>query len=140
MPQDNIFSVLTSVEEDEISSLRTFGEDRDVGVQMSPTSPTNIFSVLTSLEEKQKASGSALWNYIPDFIKRGYNDSITGMAQQLATGEAPFDLESYNPGVLGDIGAGVISFFMPADIVTFGAGGGIGGVAAKKAGKLALDK
>ena len=138
MPQDNIFSVLTNVEEDEISSLRTFGEDRDVGVQMSPTSPTNIFSVLTSLEEKQKASGSALWNYIPDFIKRGYNDSITGMAQQLATGEAPFDLESYNPGVLGDIGAGVISFFMPADIVTFGAGGGIGGVAAKKAGKLAL--
>ena len=138
MPQDSIFSVLTSVEEDEISSLRTFGEDRDVGVQMSPTSPTNIFSVLTSSAEKQEASGSALWNYIPDFIKSGYNDSITGMSQQLATGEAPFDLESYNPGVLGDIGAGVISFFMPADIVTFAAGGGIGGLAAKKAGKLAL--
>jgi hypothetical protein len=60
------------------------------------------------------------------------------MAQQLATGEAPFDLEHYNPGVLGDIGAGVISFFMPADIALFAAGGGIGGQAAKKAGKLAL--
>ena len=138
MPQDNFFNIFSEPTEDEIASLRSFEEGDDVGVKMTMASG-NFYDIFTDYEEeKQKASSSDLWNYIPDFIKRGYNDSITGMAQQLATGEAPFDLESYNPGVLGDIGAGVISFFMPADIVTFGAGGGIGGVAAKKAGKLAL--
>jgi len=137
MPEENIFDIFYDAEEDEIASLRAFGEDEDVGVSMTMASG-NIFDIFTDYEEEQKASGSALWDYIPDFIKKGYNESITGMAQQLATGEAPFDLEDYDPSVLGDIGAGVISFFMPADIATFAAGGGIGGVAAKKAGKLAL--
>jgi len=139
MPEKNIFDVLAMEDEDEIASLRVFGEDENVGVPMSPVGGASIWDVLT-YEEKQKTSGASLWNYIPDFIKRGYNESITGMAQQLATGEAPFDLEDYDPSVLGDIGAGVISFFMPADIATFAAGGGIGGVAAKKAGKLALSQ
>ena len=131
MPQDNFFDILTGTDESEIASLRTFGTEE--------TGSNNFFDILTGYEEeKQKASGSALWDYIPDVIKSGYNESITGMAQQLATGEAPFDLEGYNPGVLGDIGAGVISFFMPADIGLFAVGGGIGGQAAKKAGKLAL--
>ena len=137
MPEENIFDIFYDTDEDEIASLRVFGEDEDVGVSMTMASG-NIFDIFTDYEEEQKASGSALWDYIPDFIKKGYNESITGMAQQLATGEAPFDLEDYDPSVLGDIGAGVISFFMPADIATFAAGGGIGGVAAKKAGKLAL--
>ena len=111
MPEENIFDIFYDADEDEIASLRTFGEDEDVGVSMTMASG-NIFDIFTDYEEEQKASGSALWDYIPDFIKRGYNDSITGMAQQLATGEAPFDLENYDPSVLGDIGAGVISFFM----------------------------
>ena len=131
MPQDNFFDILTGTDESEIASLRIFGTEK--------TGSDNFFDILTGYEEeKQKASGSALWDYIPDVIKKGYNESITGMAQQLATGEAPFDLEDYSPGVLGDIGAGVVSFFMPADIGLFAAGGGIGGQAAKKAGKLAL--
>ena len=90
--------------------------------------------------EKRRTSGSDIWNYLPDFIKKGYNESITGMAQQLATGEAPFDLENYHPSVLADIGAAVTSFFMPADIATFAAGAGVGGQAAKVAGKTALKQ
>tara|TARA_Y100000034_G_scaffold134291_1_gene202294 strand:- start:45 stop:3656 length:3612 start_codon:yes stop_codon:yes gene_type:complete len=138
MPQDNLFNIFSDIDEDEIASLRTFGEEELE--QDTPIDSGGFFNIFADYGEKQKASGSALWDYIPDFIKRGYNESITGMAQQLATGEAPFDLESYNPGVLGDIGAGVISFFMPADIGLFAAGGGIGGQAAKVAGKTALKQ
>ena len=130
MPERNIFDVLAMEDEQEIASIRSFGDE-------SITTGRSIFDVL-AYEDRQKVDSSTLWNYIPDFIKRGYNESITGMAQQLATGEAPFDLEDYNPSVLGDIGAGVISFFMPADIAVFAGGAGVGGVAAKKAGKLAL--
>jgi hypothetical protein len=83
---------------------------------------------------------SQLWDDLPDVFKKGYNESLTGMAQQLATGEAPFDLENYHPGVLGDIGAALVSFFMPADFLTFAAGAGIGGQAAKMAGKTALKQ
>ena len=122
MPQDNFFDILTGTDESEIASLRTFGEEeweRD-----TPVSSGNFFDILTGYEEeKPRASGSTLWDYIPDVIKKGYNESITGMAQQLATGEAPFDLENYHPSVLGDIGAAVVGFFMPADIATFAAGG-----------------
>ena len=127
MPERNIFDVLAMEDEQEIASIRSFGDE-------SITTGRSIFDVL-AYEDRQKVDSSTLWNYIPDFIKRGYNESITGMAQQLATGEAPFDLEDYNPSVLGDIGAGVISFFMPADIAVFAGGAGVGGVAAKKAGK-----
>ena len=90
--------------------------------------------------KKQKVDRNQILDFLPDAIKKGYNDSITGMAHQLATGEAPFDLEDYNPGVLGDIGSAIVSFFMPADVALFAAGGGIGGQAAKKAGKLALKQ
>ena len=88
--------------------------------------------------EKQRVESSELWDLLPDVFKKGYNESLTGMAQQLATGEAPFDLKDYHPSVLGDIGAAVTSFFMPADILTFAAGGGIGGQAAKVAGSMYL--
>ena len=45
---------------------------------------------------KRKLDKDQVLDFLPDAIKKGYNDSITGMAQQLATGEAPFDLEDYN--------------------------------------------
>jgi len=75
---------------------------------------------------------------LPDFVKAGYNESITGLTHQILSGEKPFDLENYNPSTLEDIGASVVSFFMPADVLTFMGGGGMGGFAAKKAGVTAL--
>ena len=83
MPERNIFDVLAMEDEQEIASIRSFGDE-------SITTGRSIFDVL-AYEDRQKVDSSTLWNYIPDFIKRGYNESITGMAQQLATGEAPFD-------------------------------------------------
>ena len=122
MPQDNLFNIFSDIDEDEIASLRTFGEEE--WEQDTPIDSGRFFNIFADYEEeKPRASGSTLWDYIPDVIKKGYNESITGMAQQLATGEAPFDLEDYNPSVLGDIGAAVVGFFMPADVLTFAAGG-----------------
>jgi len=120
-----------------LSFLNTFETPKNEGV----LGVDDFFGTGQSvLPENQKVESSELWDYIPDVIKKGYNESVTGMAQQLATGEAPFDLENYHPGVLGDIGSAVIGFFMPADVALFAAGGGIGGQAAKKAGKLALKQ
>ena len=76
-------------------------------------------------------------NWIPDFIKQGYNNSITGMARELAIGKKPFDIEEYDPNVLEDIGSGVVSLFMPADLITMVAGGGVGGFAVRSAAKRA---
>ena len=117
--------------------LDTFrGDEASVGL----TSEEFLGLSTSPVPQMPKVESSELWDYIPDVIKKGYNESVTGMAQQLATGEAPFDLENYHPGVLGDIGSAVIGFFMPADVALFAAGGGIGGQAAKKAGKLALKQ
>tara|TARA_R100001129_G_scaffold1900_1_gene1933 strand:- start:7619 stop:11242 length:3624 start_codon:yes stop_codon:yes gene_type:complete len=77
---------------------------------------------------------------LPDWVKQGYNQSMTGLIQQAATGEIPYDLSSLEPNVMRDFGAGLISFFMPADLVTFVGGFGLGGQAAKTAGKQALKQ
>ena len=79
-------------------------------------------------------------DWLPDWVKAGYNQSITGLAEQVATGDARFDLSNYNPGILEDVGAMVVSFLQPADIGTMIAGGGVGGVFAKSATKSAIKK
>tara|TARA_R110000787_G_scaffold246295_1_gene352062 strand:- start:14338 stop:17943 length:3606 start_codon:yes stop_codon:yes gene_type:complete len=126
-----------------LSSLDTFS-DSIASPSNTGGSRSDMFFGGSDLQtpevKKQRVESSELWDYIPDVVKKGYNESITGLAQQLATGEAPFDLEDYNPSVLGDIGSAVIGFFMPADVALFAVGGGIGGQAAKKAGKLALKQ
>jgi|10_taG_2_1085330.scaffolds.fasta_scaffold05686_2 hypothetical protein len=79
-------------------------------------------------------------DWLPDWVKAGYNQSLTGLAEQIATGDARFDLSGYEPGMLGDIGATVISFLQPLDIVTMIGTGGVGGLAAKSATKAAVKK
>lgn len=70
-------------------------------------------------------------NKLPDVFKSAYNQSITGLAEEMSTGKKRFDLSNYQPGIVEDIGAGLLSFLMPADLVTTVAGGGIGGAATK---------
>jgi hypothetical protein len=90
--------------------------------------------------EAPKVQSSDVWDWLPDVFKKGYNESLTGMAQQIATGEVPFDIEDYHPSVLKDIAANVISFLIPTDLLTFGLTGGAGAIAAKKAGQMALKQ
>ena len=74
-------------------------------------------------------------DWLPDWVKAGYNNSIQGMAQQLATGKPQFDLSEYNEegkhGLLEDIGATLVSFLQPVDIAAMAAGGGVGGLTLK---------
>tara|TARA_R110002050_G_scaffold95663_1_gene199235 strand:+ start:403 stop:4128 length:3726 start_codon:yes stop_codon:yes gene_type:complete len=72
-----------------------------------------------------------LFDSMPDWLKDGYNRSLQGMSQEIATGNKRFDLSGYDPGVIEDLGAGIASFFAPLDFATTIAGGGIGGAATK---------
>lgn len=68
---------------------------------------------------------------LPNVVKNAYNRSLTGMAHQIATGKQPFDLTGYEPGVIEDLAAEIISFVMPLDQLSLVVGGGIGSVAGK---------
>ena len=94
--------------------------------------------------QQMKSFESNVFGWLPDFVKQGYNDSITGMARELAIGKKPFELENYNPGILSDIGSSMVSLFMPADLILMAGTGGAAGIAVKsaagRAGKMATKQ
>tara|TARA_R110000765_G_scaffold31886_1_gene74490 strand:+ start:1496 stop:5221 length:3726 start_codon:yes stop_codon:yes gene_type:complete len=94
----------------------------------------NLSKPRTQLED------SFLDEWMPDWIKKGYNESITGMAEKIVTGEERFDLGNYKPTILGDIGSAIAGFLMPADLAATFAGAGIGSLATRAAAKTALSK
>ena len=79
-------------------------------------------------------------NWLPDWVKAGYNSSLTGLSEQIATGRQRFNLGDYEPGMLEDIGATLVSFLMPADLATMVAGGGVAGFGARAAVKESTKK
>ena len=78
--------------------------------------------------------------WMPDWIKKGYNESITGMAEQVITGKKRFDLDRYDSGVLEDLGSAIAGFLMPADLAATFAGGGVASLATRSAAKTALNR
>lgn len=75
-------------------------------------------------------------DWLPSWVKDGYNNSIEGLTYQIATGKPKFDLGSYseNPktkGFVEDIASTLVSFLTPTDIATMFIGGGIGGLGVK---------
>jgi len=81
---------------------------------------------------------------LPYFIKKGYNESIQGAVHQIGKGKKRFDLSKYEPGAVEDLAAGLVSFFMPADLVALTggaiAGGGVASVGTAFATKQAVKK
>mgnify|MGYP003646729867 CR=1 FL=1 len=78
-------------------------------------------------------------SYLPNWIKAGYNNSITGLATQITTGKQAFKIsEKYDPNMAEDVAATLVSFFMPADMAIFAGGGGIGGTVLKASTKQAM--
>ena len=73
-----------------------------------------------------------------DWMKAAYNRSLAGTTEQLVYGESRYDVDDSDFTILQDIGASILSFFMPLDILTMGVGGKIGGYAAKSAVKSGL--
>tara|TARA_R100001129_G_scaffold9368_1_gene6503 strand:+ start:11559 stop:15302 length:3744 start_codon:yes stop_codon:yes gene_type:complete len=81
-----------------------------------------------------------IWDSLPSFIRKGYNDSLQGMAYEISTGQKRFDISDYEEGIINDLGAGIASFFAPLDFAVTAFGGGLGGVLAKTAGKETVKK
>jgi hypothetical protein len=75
----------------------------------------------------------------PAFLKRAYNESLTGLAYQLAHGRQRFeyDTENYNPAIWEDVLGGIIGFVMPLDLLALATGGIAGAGVKAVAGKVA---
>ena len=69
-------------------------------------------------------------SWTPDWIKSGYNRSITGMSIKALNGEK---IKEYDLNIMEDIGATIISMVQPVDLATGILGGGVGGFAARQA-------
>lgn len=117
------------------------GDTGSVGLFDDLLSPSAISYVGSAIgDPARKEKDYSILDNLPDWIKQGYNQSMTGLIEQSATGEVPYDLSNLEPNVMRDFGAGLVSFFMPADLLTFIGAGGVGGFAAKTAGKNALKQ
>ena len=100
----------------------------------------DLYKSTTGRNYVQKVDQGFLDEWLPDWIKRGYNESITGMAEKIITGEEAYELGNYKPTILGDIGSAIAGFLMPADLAATFAGAGIGSLATRAAAKTALSK
>ena len=92
----------------------------------------NETNKLKASTEDETLYGFIPGDWLPNWVKDGYNRSITGLSEQIVSGEQRFNLSKYEPNMLEDIGATVISFIQPLDFATMVAGGGVGGFAAKQ--------
>ena len=92
-------------------------------------------------EKERKLYGFIPGEWLPDWVKQGYNQSIEGMARQVMNGEQVFKVdEGYDPNMAEDIAATVMSFATPTDFAAMVMGGGIGGAAVKGLAVKGLTK
>ena len=83
-------------------------------------------------EKERRLYGFIPGEWLPDWVKQGYNQSIEGLARQVMSGEPVFKVpETYDPNTAEDILATIMSFATPTDFATMVMGGGIGGLAVK---------
>ena len=92
-------------------------------------------------EKERRLYGFIPGEWLPQWVKQGYNQSIEGMARQIMNGESVFKVdENYDLNMLEDIAATVMSFATPTDFATLALGGGIGGAAVRGAAVKGLTK
>jgi len=92
-------------------------------------------------ERERRLYGFIPGEWLPNWVKQGYNQSIEGMARQIMNGEEVFKVDQdYDPNMLEDIAATVMSFATPADFATLVIGGGLGGAAVKGVAVKAMTK
>ena len=103
------------------------------------------FSISSFLKERDKeierlgvsSEDETMYGYqppswMPDWIKAGYQNSVTGLTERIRKGQP---IKEYDLNLLEDVGATLISFIQPLDIATMAVGGGIGGLTARTAMK-----
>ena len=103
----------------------------------TPESTKDFLQVLSQSNNEsffdEKLYGFIPGGWLPDWVKQGYNQSIEGMAREVLRGKPVFNVDqNYDPNMLEDIGATVVSFLTPTDVGSMFLGGGIGGLAVKK--------
>ena len=94
-----------------------------------------LFDTPELIKERYNTSayGAPPGSRLPNWVKQGYNQSLQGAAQAVVRGEKVFDVdEDYDPNILEDIAATIVSFVQPLDVATLALGGGFGGAAVKK--------
>ena len=101
-------------------------------------------------ELKKSRKNAELYGFIPgewlpDWVKSGYNNSIEGLGYQIATGQSFFNIGTYAEDpkdypILEDIGSTVMSFMTLTDMGTILAGGGLAGSVANIGYKKAAQQ
>ena len=66
------------------------------------------------------------------WARKAYNDSLTGLLEQAYTGQSRYNIDDYEPGIINNILSGVVSFMMPADLLTMRIGSFVGKGVVKK--------
>ena len=141
-------SYQNSISNIERAGNRLYNQD-----EVGDNQPVNYLSEAKKIEEDKIAESSVdkdLYGFIPgdwlpDWVKHGYNNSIEGLGYQIATGKSYFDIGTYAQDekdypFLEDIGSTVTSFLTITDIATI-AGGGFGaGAIANMGYKKAAQK
>ena len=90
-------------------------------------------------DERKKLYGIIPEDWIPDFYKEGYNNSIEGMAYQMISGKQFFEIEpDYNRGMIDDVMATIASFITPTDLLAMATGAGFATKALSKYGSQAM--
>ena len=92
-------------------------------------------------EKERRLYGFIPGEWLPDWLKQGYNQSIEGLARQVMNGEPVFKVpDTYDPNTAEDILATIMSFATPTDAATMLLGGGFGGAAVKGVAVKGLTK
>ena len=85
------------------------------------------------VSDYNKEMGKSYAEYLPKIIREGYNRSLTGTADELVSGRKRFDMKDWNPGVVEDLAASVISLMVPTDWMALGPVGKVAGTVGKVA-------
>ena len=115
----------SEVEPDEVG-LKAYQADRKALEDRRP--PIKSGSTIAEHTKKMRGLRSWMdWGIDEDsapYLKKAYMQSLTGMAEQWATGEARYKPEEYDDIGFGeDLAATVLSMAMPGDILAFWLGG-----------------
>ena len=77
---------------------------------------------------------------LPDWIQKGFDESVTGRAREIINGKKIFDITGYEPSQAEELASAVFSTLV-ADAPMFALGGGVGGFVSKTvAGTKAAGK
>ena len=91
-------------------------------------------------DERSKLWGIIPEDYLPEFYKQGYNNSIEGMAYQMITGKQFFDdIDPNNSGMIRDVMATIASFITPTDLLAMATGTKLAGKALSKYGSKTMQ-